>query len=55
MLEAKPGAYIFIGNGVAGHAGCHAIHTPLYDFNDEILATGVDYWVNLVGEELGTP
>jgi hippurate hydrolase len=55
MLEAKPGAYIFIGNGGAGHVGCHAIHTPLYDFNDAILATGVDYWVNLVGEELGAP
>jgi hippurate hydrolase len=56
MLEAKPGAYILIGNGGDGNGGgCHHVHTPLYDFNDEIIATGVDYWCNLVGEELRTP
>lgn len=52
MLEAKPGAYIFIGNGKDSVGGCHHIHTPLYDFNDDILLTGASYWVNLVGEEL---
>jgi amidohydrolase len=55
MLEAKPGAYIFIGNGGESGGACHSVHTPLYDFNDEILTTGVRYWINLVGEELRTP
>ncbi len=56
MLEAKPGCYIFIGNGGDGDgAVCHDVHTPLYDFNDEVIGTGVEYWCNLVGEELRTP
>lgn len=47
MLEAKPGAYIFMGNGdTAG------LHHPAYDFNDEALAYGVSYWVELVEQAL---
>ena len=54
MLEKKAGAYIAIGNGgSAGDGGCHNVHTPHYDFNDGILATGAAYWVNLVRRELG--
>ena len=53
MLEKKPGAYIMIGNGGDEAGGCHYVHTPLYDFNDGILATGATYWVNLVQLELG--
>jgi hippurate hydrolase len=42
MLEARPGAFIFIGNGdTAG------LHHPGYDFNDEVIAHGVSYWVRL--------
>jgi hippurate hydrolase len=57
MLEVKPGCYIFVGNGGEDSNGgvCHDVHTPLYDFNDEALKVGVDYWCNLVGEELRTP
>ncbi|MBV8409080.1 MAG: amidohydrolase [Alphaproteobacteria bacterium] len=53
MLEKKPGAYIMIGNGGGEEGGCHYVHSPLYDFNDEILTTGAAYWVNLVQLELG--
>jgi hippurate hydrolase len=53
MLEKKPGAYIMIGNGGTEEGGCQNVHTPLYDFNDEILTTGAAYWVNLVQLELG--
>jgi hippurate hydrolase len=53
MLEKKPGAYIMIGNGGDGEGGCQNVHSPLYDFNDEILTTGAAYWVNLVQLELG--
>jgi amidohydrolase len=43
MLEARPGAFIFVGNG--GSAG---LHHPAYDFNDETIPTGVAYWARLV-------
>lgn len=46
MLEKKPGAYLFIGNGPEEN-GC-ILHNPLYDFNDEILPIGASYWVRLV-------
>ncbi len=42
MLEARPGSFIFIGNGdTAG------LHHPEYDFNDEIIPHGISYWVKL--------
>jgi amidohydrolase len=52
MLEARPGAIIFIGNGVGADGSYHAVHTPHYDFNDEIIPLGVRYWVSLVEQEL---
>jgi hippurate hydrolase len=52
MLEQCPGAFILIGNGVRPDGGSHAIHTPLYDFNDAIIPLGVEYWVSLVRQEL---
>jgi len=43
MLEARPGAYIFTGNGdTAG------LHHPAYDFNDEAIPHGASYWAKLV-------
>lgn len=50
MLQARPGAYIFIGNG-AGEGAC-MLHNPRYDFNDEVLPLGVAYWTALVEQEL---
>ncbi|MER8772187.1 M20 family metallopeptidase [Mesorhizobium sp. M0960] len=48
MLNARPGAYIFIGNGSTA-----SVHNPEYDFNDEALPYGIGYWVNLVETALG--
>jgi hippurate hydrolase len=43
MLEARPGAFIFIGNGdTAG------LHHPAYDFNDAAIPAGMSYWARLV-------
>jgi hippurate hydrolase len=42
MLEARPGAFIFIGNGDTAN-----LHHPAYDFNDETIPYGVSYWVKL--------
>jgi amidohydrolase len=52
MLRAKPGAFVFMGNGSAPDGAVHALHTPLYDFNDAALPHGVAFWVNLVRQEL---
>jgi len=46
MLEAKPGAYVLIGNAPRGETGV-GLHHPAYDFNDDILNDGVRYWVAL--------
>ena len=43
MLNARPGAFIFVGNG--NTAG---LHHPAYDFNDEAIPIGTSYWVKLV-------
>jgi hippurate hydrolase len=43
MLEARPGAFIFVGNGDTA-----ALHNPAYDFNDEAIPVGASYWARLV-------
>lgn len=42
MLEARPGSYVFIGNGTGP-----SLHSPHYDFNDAILEPAARYWVQL--------
>ncbi len=43
MLEARPGCYIFLGNG-----DTPACHHPAYDFNDGVIPTGIAYWTKIV-------
>ncbi len=56
MLQAKPGAYLFIGNGDGAHraaygsghdAGPCTLHNPHYDFNDALIPLGATFWVRL--------
>ena len=47
MLEARPGAFIFCGNG--NTAG---LHHPAYNFNDEAIVYGTSYWIKLVENTL---
>ncbi|MCW5713416.1 MAG: amidohydrolase [Bauldia sp.] len=47
MLEARPGSFIFIGNG-----DTPGLHNAAYDFNDAIIPLGCTYWVKLVEETL---
>lgn len=46
FLQHRPGAYVWIGNG-PGEGGC-LLHSPHYDFNDELLSLGAAYWATLV-------
>lgn len=47
MLNARPGNFIFIGNG-----DTPGLHNTGYDFNDEIIPYGVSYWVRLAETRL---
>jgi amidohydrolase len=47
MLEARPGAFIFCGNGDSS-----GLHHPAYDFNDEAIVYGTSYWIKLVENTL---
>ncbi|MGY5809814.1 M20 aminoacylase family protein [Rhizobium sp. LEGMi198b] len=47
MLNARPGAFIFVGNGETA-----GLHNPAYDFNDEAIAHGISYWVRLAEQRL---
>jgi hippurate hydrolase len=54
MLQAKPGCYVFLGNGDGDHRahghglGPCQLHNGSYDFNDQLLPIGASYWVRLV-------
>ena len=43
MLEARPGAFVFLGNGDSA-----GLHHPGYDFDDTALPVGISYWATLV-------
>jgi len=53
MLEARPGAFMFIGGGSGPDGTSPNLHTPHFDFNDAIIPLGVAYWVSVVDQELG--
>ena len=67
MLQAKPGAYVFIANGNGAHRGGYegcghgmshdvgpcTLHNPHYDFNDALIPLGAGFWVQLVQAQLG--
>ncbi|OCG03080.1 M20 aminoacylase family protein [Gilliamella sp. wkB112] len=48
MLQKIPGVYVWLGAGEGAN-----LHNPAYNFNDEVLTTGVEYYVALVNQELG--
>jgi hippurate hydrolase len=52
MLQARPGAYMWLGNGTGTVGGC-MVHNPGYDFNDAVLPVGAAYWVRLAETALG--
>lgn len=43
MLEARPGAYFFLGTGPGA-----GLHHPAYDFNDELAPVGASFFARLV-------
>jgi len=61
MLQARPGAYCFIANGMGEHreighgGGPCMLHNPSYDFNDALIPLGATYWVQLASRWLNAP
>lgn len=47
MLNARPGAFIFAGNGDSA-----GLHHPRYNFDDNLIPVGASYWVRLVEKRL---
>lgn len=47
MLEKRPGAFIWLGNGDSAD-----LHNPAYDFNDDAIIHGMRYWLTLVDQRL---
>ncbi len=47
MLEKRPGAFIWLGNGDSAD-----LHNPAYDFNDDAIIHGIRYWLTLVDQRL---
>jgi hippurate hydrolase len=52
LMKEKPGAFMFIGNGVNADGSFHGVHTPQFNFNDAIIPLGVAYWAGVVAQEL---
>jgi hippurate hydrolase len=53
MLQAKPGAYMRLGQGGENAVGSCALHNSRYDFNDEVLPLGAALHAGLI--ERGMP
>ncbi len=47
MLQERPGAFIFLGNGDSA-----GLHHPAYNFNDDAIVFGTSYWIKLVENTL---
>jgi hippurate hydrolase len=47
MLEARPGAYILVGNGDTA-----MVHHPEYDFDDEAIPAGASFWAEIAEARL---
>jgi len=47
MLQVRPGAYLWLGQGPAAEGTAISLHHPGYDFNDDVLALGVAVHVAL--------
>lgn len=48
MLRAVPGAYVWLGTGKSDHDP--GLHAPTYDFNDDMLGVGAEFWCKLSEE-----
>ena len=48
MLEEKDGCFVWLGNGESSES----LHNSKYDFNDQAITYGINYWIELSREFL---
>jgi hippurate hydrolase len=53
MLRARPGAYLWLGQGRGDAASDRPLHHPAYDFNDDALPLGIRWFAAVVAREVG--
>lgn len=53
LATQVPGCLVFLGNGTEPGAGGVPLHSHDYVFNDSILGSGVDFYVELARDALG--
>ena len=51
--NAVPGCFFLLGNGIIG-ANNKPLHSSDYDFNDDLLSIGSDFWASLAKNRLST-
>jgi len=49
MLQERPGAYILMGNGDTA-----MVHSPDYDFDDEVIPTGCSWFAEIAERRMPT-
>jgi amidohydrolase len=52
MLQAKPGAYLRLGQGQENGVGSCFLHNSRYDFNDEVLPLGSALYASLIEQAM---
>lgn len=52
FLKTVPGCFILLGAGAGDNSP--PLHNPYYDYNDDLLEIGADYWINMVKSKLGS-
>jgi hippurate hydrolase len=52
MLQAKPGAYLRLGQGAPDGKGTLALHNSRYDFNDDVLPLGAALFAGLIEQAM---
>ena len=55
MLQAKPGAYLRLGQGAENGVGSCFLHNSRYDFNDDVLPVGAALHASLIEQGLPLP
>jgi metal-dependent amidase/aminoacylase/carboxypeptidase family protein len=53
FLAVIPGNYMFIGSGLPGEPGGTPLHSPLFDFNDDLLLPGAQNFATIAQHQLG--
>ena len=51
FLKVVPGCFVLLGGGQE-ESNNIPLHSPFYDFNDDILTIGAEFWTELVAQRL---